>query len=182
MRALLLARAHFALPIAADAELVQQRKKGGKKPVAKTAPDLPLRMAVFAEEAAAAAGGKGRLHVQRFYDRSFVLLILLGARLGNFLSIRELRLGEVGGRACATGLVDLKDGSQGCWCGFPVGGFSLTNSWIEKHLQAVNERGAFPRVRRGGASFGGGRGPHRVCEGAPARPGSASGIHSWRGH
>jgi hypothetical protein len=120
VKALLLARAYFALPIAADAELVQQKKKGGKKPVPKTAPDLPLRMAVFAEEAAATKARTGRPSVQRFYDRSFVLLFLLGARLGNFLSIRELGLCEVAGRACVSGLIDLKDGSQGCWCGFPV--------------------------------------------------------------
>ena len=108
LKALKLTRDKFGLPVLPDVDLLSLRMRAAKRAPAKTAPDLPLRIAVRAEEGAAVKirpgamlpKEEGRLRVHQHYDRSFVMLVLFGCRFGNFLSVCELATELVGGRRC----------------------------------------------------------------------------------
>ena len=150
LRALTAARDRFALPLATDVDLSALRVRAQRMRYVKLTIDLPLRLVVFAEEAATHGVG-----VQGHYDRSFVFLCAIGARLGNFQGLTDLKIETISEEKCVTGRMDLKDGSTGCWCGFPVSGLGGDmGAWVQEHVDAVNEKGVFPAIARGGRSFG----------------------------
>jgi hypothetical protein len=155
---LLMARKRFALPIGEDVDLVDLRVRQKGKGQAKTAEDMPLRMVCFMEESSCAIHRECDQHarVVQHYDRSSYFLSCLGVRLGNFLDLRELVIEYVIGYECVTGRLDTKDGSIGCWCGFPIIGLARDiRNMVADHVRDVNARGAFPKLRkqRGGYAF-----------------------------
>ena len=141
----------FGLRVASDVDFSSLKQRTRRRLPA-TAPDTPCRVIASLESDARGDGPRVLSEGEKFLARSFVWAEAADARLGDFESAWGARVSDTPDGPVVCGWMDTKDGSEGCWWGFPAMGITGPLSWSAEHAEAVRRAGCmFPKVTASGA-------------------------------